>query len=140
MTLPPHARLATRLVHAGLEPDPGYASIVPPIHQVSTFVQPAPGEFVEGYDYARSANPTRAALERALGALEGGHASAFASGMAATHALIAAVARAGSHVVLPHDLYGGTFRLADKVLKRWGLEHTLVDLMEPDEKSRAPDE
>ena len=127
MTVPPEARLATRLVHAGLEPDPSFGSIVPPIHQVSTYVQSAPGEFVGEFDYARSANPTRAALERALGELEGGHASAFASGMAATHALITAVAGAGSHVVLPDDLYGGTFRLVDKVLSRWGLEHTLVD-------------
>jgi cystathionine gamma-synthase len=127
MTLPPDARFATRLVHAGLEPDPSFGSIVPAIHQVSTYVQKAPGEFVGDFDYARSANPTRAALESALGELEGGHASAFASGLAATHALITAVAGAGSHVVLPDDLYGGTFRLVDKVLSRWGLEHTLVD-------------
>jgi cystathionine gamma-synthase len=127
MTLPPGARLATRLVHAGLEPDPSFGSIVPPIHQVSTYVQRAPGEFVGDYDYARSANPTRAALETALGELEGGHASAFASGLAASHALITVVAAAGRHVVLPHDLYGGTFRLVDKVLARWGLRYTLVD-------------
>jgi cystathionine gamma-synthase len=127
MTVPPGARLATRLVHAGLDPDPSFGSIVPAIHQVSTYVQRAPGEFVGDYDYARSANPTRAALEQALGEIEGGHASAFASGLAASHALITAVAGAGSHVVLPHDLYGGTFRLVDKVLRGWGLEHTLVD-------------
>jgi cystathionine gamma-synthase len=127
MTVPPGAQLATRLVHAGLEPDPSFGSIVPAIHQVSTYVQKAPGEFVGEFDYARSANPTRAALESALGELEGGHASAFSSGLAATHALITAVAGAGSHVVLPDDLYGGTFRLVDKVLSRWGLEHTLVD-------------
>ena len=65
-------RIETRVVHAGLEPDPSYGSITPPIHQTSTFVQPAPGEFAEDYDYSRSANPTRAALERALGELEGG--------------------------------------------------------------------
>ena len=127
MKVPPGAHLATRLVHAGLEPDPSFGSIVPPIHQVSTYVQKALGEYVGDFDYARSANPTRAALERALGELEGGHGSAFASGMAATHAVITAVAGAGSHVVLPDDLYGGTFRLVDKVLSRWGLEHTLVD-------------
>ena len=73
------------------------------------------------YDYARSANPTRAALEQALGELEGGLAVAFGSGMAAAHALITAVCDAGSHVVLPADLYGGTYRLVDKVLTRWGL-------------------
>jgi cystathionine gamma-synthase len=120
-------RFATRAVHAGLEPDPAYGSIVPPIHQASTYVQGAPGEYVEGYDYSRSANPTRAALERALGELEGGLASAFASGMAAEHALITAVTAAGDHVVLPDDLYGGTYRLLDKVLKRWGLDYTMVD-------------
>src|ERR671920_2013473 len=72
-------------------------------------------------------NPTRAALERALGELEGGHAAAFASGMAATHAVITAVCRAGDHVVLPNDLYGGTFRLVDKILSRFGLRYDLVD-------------
>ena len=78
------------MVHAGLEPDPSFGSVIPPIHQTSTYVQPSPGEFVEDFDYARSANPTRAALERALGELEGGLGSAFSSGMAATHALITA--------------------------------------------------
>ena len=88
-------------MHAGLDPDPAYGSIVPPIHQTSTYVQPALGEFVEDYDYARSANPTRAALERALGELEGGLASCFSSGMAATHALLTAHCSAGDHVILP---------------------------------------
>jgi cystathionine gamma-synthase len=120
-------RLATRVVHAGLEPDPHFGSIIPPIHQTSTYVQPRPGEFVEDYDYARSANPTRAALERALGELEGGSASAFSSGMAATHALITAHCRAGDHLILPCDLYGGTYRLVDKVLKGFGIEHDMVD-------------
>jgi cystathionine gamma-synthase len=119
--------LPTRLVHAGLEPDPAYGSVVPPIYQGSTYVQKAPGEFVEDYDYSRSANPTRAALERALGEIEGGRASAFSSGMAATHALITAVCSAGDHVVIPSDLYGGTYRLVDKVLTRWGLEYTMAD-------------
>jgi cystathionine gamma-synthase len=120
-------RFATRAVHAGLEPDPAYGGVVPPIHQASTYVQPAPGEFVEDYDYSRSANPTRSALERALGELEGGLASAFSSGMAGEHALITAAAAAGDHVVIPNDLYGGTYRLVDKVLTRWGLDYTMVD-------------
>lgn len=119
--------LETRVVHAGLEPDPSFGSVIPPIHQSSTFVQRAPGEFVEDYDYSRSANPTRAALERALGELEGGHGAAFASGMAATHAVLTALLDAGDHLILPRDLYGGTFRLVDKVLARFGLEHDLVD-------------
>jgi cystathionine gamma-synthase len=120
-------RFATRAVHAGLDPDPAYGSVIPAIHQTSTYAQPAPGEFVEDYDYARSANPTRAALERALGELEGGFGVAFSSGLAAEHALITAVCAAGDHVVLPGDLYGGTYRLVDKVLRRWGLEYDLVD-------------
>jgi cystathionine gamma-synthase len=120
-------RFATRAVHAGLDPDPYYRSIVPAIHQTSTFVQSAVGEVVEGYDYARGANPTRTALERALGELEGGTAAAFSSGLAATHALITAACRAGDHIVLPNDLYGGTYRLVDKVLTGWGLRYDLVD-------------
>jgi cystathionine gamma-synthase len=130
-------RFATRAVHAGLEPDPSFGDIVPAIHQASTYVQQAPGEFREHYDYSRSANPTRSALERALGDLEGGYASAFASGMAAEHALITTVAEAGAHVVLPDDLYGGTYRLVDKVLSRWGLEYTMVDQTDLDAVERA---
>jgi cystathionine gamma-synthase len=118
---------ATRAVHAGLTPDPTYRSVIPAIHQTSTYAQPAPGEFVGDYDYSRSANPTRFALETALGELEGGRAVCFSSGLAAEHALLTIVCEAGSHVVMPGDLYGGTFRLVDKVFSRWGLSHTLVD-------------
>jgi cystathionine gamma-synthase len=118
---------ATKAVHAGLEPDPSFGSVIPAIHQTSTYAQPAPGEFVEDYDYSRSANPTRAALESALGELEGGRAVAFSSGLAAEHAVITAVCASGAHVVLPSDLYGGTYRLVDKVLARWGLRYTMVD-------------
>ena len=128
---------ATRAVHAGLTPDPSYGSVIPAIHQTSTFAQPAPGEFVGDYDYARSANPTRAALETALGELEGGRAVAFASGLAAEHAVITVVGQAGSHIVLPADLYGGTYRLVDKVLSRWGLEYDLVDQTDLDALERA---
>jgi cystathionine gamma-synthase len=123
----PRDAFATRAVHAGLTPDPSYGSVIPAIHQTSTYAQPRPGEFVADYDYARSANPTRAALEQALGELEGGHAVAFASGLAAEHALITVACGAGSHIVLPADLYGGTFRLVDKVMSGWGLEYDLVD-------------
>jgi cystathionine gamma-synthase len=123
---------ATRAVHAGLRPDPSYGSVVPAIHQSSTYVQPAPGEFVEDYDYSRAANPTRRALENALGELEGGHATAFASGMAATHALLTAACSAGDHVLLPDDLYGGTYRLVDKILARFGLAYDMVDQRELD--------
>ena len=130
-------RLATRVVHAGLEPDPSFGSVIPPIHQTSTYVQPSPGEFVEDYDYARSANPTRSALERALGDLEGGHGSAFSSGMAATHALLTAHCGAGDHVVLPRDLYGGTYRLVDKVLTRFGIAYDMVDQTDLEALERA---
>jgi len=118
---------ATRAVHAGLTPDPAFGSVIPAIHQTSTYAQRRPGEFVADYDYARSANPTRAALEQALGELEGGFAVAFASGLAAEHALITVVCGTGSHIVLPADLYGGTYRLVDKVLGRWGLAFDLVE-------------
>ncbi len=129
MTEPERRRDAfgTRAVHAGLTPDPTYGSVIPAIHQTSTYAQPRPGEFFEDYDYARSANPTRAALEQALGELEGGLAVAFSSGLAAEHALITVACSAGSHMVLPGDLYGGTFRLVDKVFTRWGLKYDLVD-------------
>jgi cystathionine gamma-synthase len=101
--------------------------VIPAIHQTSTYAQPRPGEFVGDYDYARSANPTRAALEAALGELEGGLAVTFSSGLAAAHALITVVCETGSHVVLGADLYGGTYRLVDKVLTGWGLQYALVD-------------
>jgi cystathionine gamma-synthase len=134
---PEGARLATRIVHAGLIPDPATGAVVPPISQASTYVQPAPGDFVEDYDYSRSANPTRHHLELALGVVEGGLASAFSSGMAAEHALITAQCAAGDHVVLPDDLYGGTYRLVDKVLRRWGLEYDMVDQCDLDAVERA---
>jgi cystathionine gamma-synthase len=100
-------------------------------------VQASPGDFVEDFDYARSANPTRAALERAIGELEGGLGSCFASGMAATHALLTAHCSAGDHVILPSDLYGGTYRLVDKVLARFGLAYDLVDQTDLDALERA---
>jgi cystathionine gamma-synthase len=118
---------ATRVVHAGLSPDPSFGSVIPAIHQTSTYVQPSPGTYVEDYDYARSANPTRAALEAALGELEGGLAVTFSSGLAAEHALITAACATGSHIVLPADLYGGTYRLATQVMGPWGLTSDLVD-------------
>jgi len=130
-------RFATRVVHAGLDPDPAFGGVVPPIHQASTYVQQAPGEFVGDYDYSRSANPTRTQLEKALGELEGGSATAFSSGMAGTHALITAVCTAGAHAIIPSDLYGGTYRLVDKVLSRWGLEYTMVDQSDLDAVAAA---
>jgi cystathionine gamma-synthase len=128
---------ATRAVHAGLTPDPTFRSVIPAIHQTSTYAQPRPGEFVEDYDYARSANPTRTALEQALGELEDGRATTFSSGLAAEHALITVVCTPGSHIVLPADLYGGTYRLVDKVMGRWGVTYDLVDQTDLDAVQRA---
>ena len=128
---------ATRAVHAGLKADPTFGSVIPAIHQTSTYAQRRPGEFVEDYDYARTANPTRTALEEALGELEGGRAVTFSSGLAAEHALLTVVCETGAHVVLPADLYGGTFRLIDKVMGRWGLEYDLVDQTDVDAVVRA---
>ena len=128
---------ATRAVHAGLTPDPSYGSVIPAIHQTSTYAQPRPGEFVGDYDYARTANPTRSALETALGELEGGLAVTFSSGLAAEHALITATCATGSHIVLPGDLYGGTYRLVDKVMSGWGLAYDLVDQTDVDAVAQA---
>jgi cystathionine gamma-synthase len=125
-------------VHAGLTPDPAFGSVIPAIHQTSTYAQRQPGEpWFGDYDYGRSANPTRTALEQALGDLEGGLAVAFASGLAAEHALITVACAAGAHVVLPSDLYGGTYRLVDKVLSRWGLRFDLVDQTDLDALAAA---
>jgi cystathionine gamma-synthase len=137
VTHQPDLGFGTRAVHAGLNADPSYGSVIPAIHQTSTYKQPAPGHFVDDYDYSRSANPTRKALEDALGELEGGLGVAFSSGLAAEHALITATCGAGDHVVLPADLYGGTYRLIDKVLTNWGLSYDLVDQTDPEALAAA---
>jgi cystathionine gamma-synthase len=118
---------ATRAIHAGQDPDPHTGSVIVPIHSSSTFVQDGVGGLREGYEYARTANPTRTALETCLAALEAGlHGRAFASGMAASDVLLRATCRPGDHIVIPDDAYGGTFRLIDKVFRHWGIEHTAV--------------
>jgi cystathionine gamma-synthase len=118
---------ATRSIHAGQDPDPHTGSVTVPIHATSTFAQDGVGGLREGYEYARTGNPTRTALETCLAALEGGrHGRAFASGMAASDVLLRATCRPGDHVVIPDDAYGGTFRLIDKVFRSWGVEHTAI--------------
>lgn len=118
---------ATRAIHAGQDPDPHTGSVIVPIHATSTFVQDGVGGLRDGYEYARTGNPTRTALETCLAALEGGrYGRAFASGMAATDVLLRALCRPGDHIVIPDDAYGGTFRLIDKVLGHWGIEYTAV--------------
>ena len=120
---------STRAIHAGQEPDPTTGAVIVPIHATSTFVQDGVGGTRGGYEYSRSANPTRTALQECLAALEGGRqALAFGSGMGASDVLLRTLLRPGDHVVLPHDAYGGTYRLVDKVLVPWGIEYTPVDL------------
>ena len=116
-------------IHAGQEPDPLTGAVVPPIYQVSTYKQDGVGGLRGGYEYSRSANPTRTALEECLAALEGGrHGLAFASGLAAEDCLLRTLCSPGDHVVIPSDAYGGTFRLFAKVYERWGVDWSAADL------------
>jgi cystathionine gamma-synthase len=133
----------TLAIHAGQEPDPATGAVVPPIYQVSTYKQDAvgaprggggtgAGRWIEGYEYSRTANPTRGALEECLAALEGGTRSlAFASGMAAEDCLLRTVCRPGDHVLIPGDAYGGTYRLIDKVFQAWGVTYRPVPVSDP---------
>jgi len=124
-----HHGFETLAIHAGQEADPTTGAVVPPIYQVSTYKQDGVGGLRGGYEYSRSANPTRTALEECLAALEGGaRGLAFASGLAAEDALLRTVCQPGSHVVIPDDAYGGTFRLFAKVLERWGVSYTPASL------------
>ena len=126
----------TRAIHAGQEPDPLTGAVVPPIYQVSTYAQDGVGGLRGGYEYSRSGNPTRTALEECLAALEapedpGARALAFASGLAAEDTLIRTVASPGTHAVIPDDAYGGTYRLFAKVAGPWGVEHTPAPVTNP---------
>jgi cystathionine gamma-synthase len=128
----------TRAIHAGQEPDATTGAVVVPVFQTSTFAQDGVGRPREGWEYSRSGNPTRAALETALADLEGGATGlAMASGLAATDTLVRSVCQPGDHVVIPHDAYGGTFRLFARVLERWGLQWTAVDLADLDALTTA---
>ncbi len=119
------AGFETRAIHAGYEPDAMTGAVIPPIYASSTYKQDGVGGLRGGYEYSRSANPTRTALEGALAAVEDGEKGfAFASGLAAEDAVIRALTRPGDHVVIPDDAYGGTFRLFDKVARVWGLDHS----------------
>jgi cystathionine gamma-synthase len=123
----------TRAIHAGQEPDPATGAVIVPLHLTTTYKQDGVGGLRGGYEYSRSANPTRDALQEALAALEQGtRGLAFASGLAAEDALLRTVCTPGSHVLLGGDAYGGTFRLISKVLSRWGVEHDPVDLNDAD--------
>src|SRR6266481_5629129 len=139
-----HDGFETLAIHAGQEPDPVTGAVVPPIYQVSTYKQDGVGGLRGGYEYSRSANPTRTALEQCLAALESGtrggsggssppeqaepRGLAFASGMAAEDCLLRTVCSPGDHVLIPHDAYGGTYRLFDKVLAPWQVSYQPVPM------------
>jgi len=127
------AGLATKAIHAGYRPDPLTGAVNAPIYASSTFAQDGVGGLRSGFDYARTGNPTRAALETGLAAVEAGRfGRAFGSGMAAGDCALRAVLRPGDHVVIPDDAYGGTFRLIDKVFTGWGVQHTPVAVSDLD--------
>ncbi|HNA49429.1 MAG TPA: cystathionine gamma-synthase [Mycobacterium sp.] len=124
---------ATKAIHAGYRPDPGTGAVNAPIYASSTFKQDGVGGLRGGFEYARTGNPTRSALEAVLAAVEAGtYGRAFSSGMAASDCALRAVLRPGDHVVIPDDAYGGTFRLIDKVFREWGVHHTPVPLADLD--------
>jgi cystathionine gamma-synthase len=128
----------TLAIHGGQQADPLTGAVVPPIYQVSTYKQDGVGGTRAGYEYSRSANPTRDALEASVAALEGGvRGLAFASGLAAEDTLLRAACKPGDHVVIPGDAYGGTYRLFAQVLQRWGLEWTPVAQQDLDEVRAA---
>lgn len=130
-------RFETRLIHAGVEPDPTTGAIMTPVYLTSTFVQDGVGRPRRGYEYSRTRNPTRAALEANLAALEGGtHGLAFASGMAAIDAVLRLLPP-GAHVVVSNDVYGGTYRLFEQVYRPYGLTFTYVDTTQPDQVAQA---
>src|SRR5437016_7418866 len=122
--------LDTLCIHAGQEPDPVQGAVMTPIVLSSTFAQDGPGVF-KGFDYSRAGNPTRDALEGCLAALEGApHGVAFGSGCAATTAILLLL-KSGDHVLVGDDVYGGTFRIFDKVMKQFGVDATFLDMTDP---------
>ncbi len=128
----------TRAIHAGYEPDAATGSVIPPIYATSTYKQDGVGGLRGGYEYSRSANPTRTALEGNIAALEEGERGfAFASGLAAEDTLVRALCRPGDHVVIPDDAYGGTYRLFDKVEQVWGLAHSPAPVSDLDAVAAA---
>ncbi len=124
---------STRAIHAGQEPDPSTGAVVPPIYAVSTYKQDGIGGLRRGYEYSRSANPTRSALEECLASLEGGSRGfAFASGLAGQDTVLRALLAPGDHVVVPSDAYGGTYRLFNRVARPWGVEHSIARVADVD--------
>jgi cystathionine beta-lyase/cystathionine gamma-synthase len=132
-------RFRTKQIHAGVTPDPTTGAILTPIHQSTTFVQPSVDEYMAtGYSYSRSGNPTVRAMEVKAAVLEGGEdAAAFSTGMAATNAVMMAMLNAGDHVVFSDVVYGGTYRLATQVYRRFGVEYDFVDTSNPENVAAA---
>ena len=130
---PAFTGLATKAIHSGYRPDPATGAVNAPIYASSTFAQDGVGGLRGGFDYARTGNPTRAALEASLAAVEeGAYGRAFSSGMAATDCALRAMLRPGDHLVIPNDAYGGTFRLIDKVFTQWDVTYTPAALSDVD--------
>jgi cystathionine gamma-synthase len=128
----------TRAVHAGQEPDATTGAVVRPLYQTSTFAQDGIGKLRSGYEYGRGTNPTRDSLQEQLAALEGGaHGFSFASGLAAEDALIRALLAPGDHIVMGNDVYGGTYRLINRVLSAWGISNAAVDMADYDAVAAA---
>src|ERR1700685_4598873 len=126
----PRASLETLCIHAGQDPDPLTGAVMTPIVLATTFAQDGPGAH-KGYDYSRAGNPTRTALEACLAAIENGkHGIAFSSGVAATTTILLML-KSGDHVLVGDDVYGGTFRIFDKVMKDFGIEATFIDMTDP---------
>jgi cystathionine gamma-synthase len=137
-TQPTKGGFETRAIHAGYEPDAATGAVIPPIYATSTYKQDGVGGLRGGYEYSRSANPTRTALEGNIAALEEGERGfAFASGLAAEDTLVRALCRPGDHLVIPDDAYGGTFRLFDKVEQVWGLAHSPAPVSDVDAVAAA---
>ncbi|PYI67819.1 cystathionine gamma-synthase [Arthrobacter livingstonensis] len=133
MTDPTNTGFNTRAVHAGQTPDPTTGSVIPPLYQTTTFAQDGIGKLRNGYEYGRGTNPTRDALQAQLAALEGGEfAFSFASGLAAEDALIRALLLPGDHIIMGNDVYGGTYRLINRVLSVWGISNAAVDMNDGD--------
>ncbi len=129
----PSQGFATRAIHAGQEFDPTTGAVIPPVYQTSTFVQEHVGGLRNGYEYTRGTNPTRDALQTLIADLEGGrHGFSFASGLAAEDAVLRALVTPGDHVLMGNDVYGGTHRLANRILRPWGVELSTVEMSDLD--------
>ena len=129
---------STKAIHAGWDPDPQTGAVNVPIFASSTFAQDGVGGMRDGFEYARTGNPTRRALEANMAAIEGGtYGRGFSSGMAATDAMLRAGLRPGDHIVIPNDAYGGTFRLIDKVFTQWGIDYSVAPVVDPDAVAAA---